>query len=200
MTYKTLETTPYKVVLKIVNDPVSNLHLLTDEENPDFEKLGEIWMSIYEELIALDPNNESNKILHIEREISALKAKYDFIQLSVCALEFDYDKELADMLREFGYTIRVDNENYYQDLERVRRESKAILNVIKRHQNNLPKQEEGEDFTKVNIDEVLAFYCTVLNGMDFDYNTVTYTKVMALQKQVSEKIKAIEENNRNINK
>ena len=194
MTYKTLETTPYKVILKITNDPVSNLHLLTDDENPDLEKLGGIWVSIFDELMELDNSNASNEILHIEREISALKCKHDFIQLSILALEFDYDEELADMLREYGYTITI--ENYYPDLDRVRRESKAILSIIKRHENKLPKQEEGADFTKVNIDEVLAFYCTVLGGLDFDYNTVTYTKVMALQKQVSEKIKAIEENNR----
>lgn len=194
MTYKTLETTPYKVILKIINDPVSNLHLLTDDENPDLEKLGGIWVSIFDELTDLDNSNASNEILQIEREISALKCKHDFIQLSLLALEFDYDEELADMLREYGYTITT--VNYYDDLDRIRRESKAILSIIKRHEKNLPKQEESGDFNKVNIDEVLAFYCTVLGGLDFDYNTVTYTKVMALQKQVSEKIKAIEENNR----
>ena len=194
MTYKTLETTPYKVILKITNDPVSNLHLLTDDEHPDLEKLGGIWMSIFDELIELDNSNASNEILHIEREISALKCKHDFIQLSILALEFDYDEELADMLREYGYAITT--QNYYDDLDRIRRESKAILSIIKRHEKNLPKQEEGADFNKINIDEVLAFYCTVLGGLDFDYNTVTYTKVMALQKQVSEKIKAIEESNR----
>ena len=194
MTYKTLETTPYKVILKIVNDPVSNLHLLTDEENPDFEKLGAIWVSIFKELIELDSSNASDDILQIEREISALKCKHDFIQLSILALEFDYNEELANILRGYGYTITT--ENYYPDLERVRRESKAILTTVKKYENKLPKQEEGEDFTKVNIDEVLAFYCTVLGGLDFDYNTVSYTKVMALQKQVSEKIKAIEESNR----
>jgi len=193
MTYKTLETTPYKVILKIVNDPVSNLHLLTDDENPDMEKLGGIWINIFEELIELDSNNTSEEILHIEREISALKCKHDFIQLSLLALEFDYDEELANILRGYGYTITI--ENYYPDLEKVRRESKAILTTVKKYENKLPKQEEGEDFTKVNIDEVLAFYCTVLGGLDFDYNTVSYTKVMALQKQVSEKIKAIEESN-----
>jgi hypothetical protein len=193
MTYKTLETTPYKVMLKIINDPVSNLHLLTNDEAPDFEKLGGIWVSIFEELIDLDNSNASDEILQIEREISALKCKHDFIQLSILALEFDYDQELADMLRGYGYTIT--NENYYPDLDRVRRESKAILTTVKKYQNKLPKQEESGDFTKVNIDEVLAFYCTVLGGLDFDYNTVTYTKVMALQKQVFEKIKAIEENN-----
>lgn len=194
MTYKTLETTPYKVILKITNDPVSNLHLLTDDENPDLEKLGGIWVSIFEELMELDNSNASNEILHIEREISALKCKHDFIQLSILALEFDYDEELADMLREYGYALTT--ANYYDDLDRIRRESKAILSIIKRHEKNLPKKEEGDDFTKVNIDEVLAFYCTVLGGLDFDYNTVTYTKVMALQKQVTEKIKAIEESNR----
>ena len=194
MIYKTLETTPYKVILKIVNDPASNLHLLTDEENPDTEKLGEIWGAIFQEIIELDNSNASDEILKIEREISALKCKHDFIQLSVLALEFDYDEELANILLSYGYTIT--NENYYPDLEKVRRESKAILTTVKKYENKLPKQEEGEEFKKINIDEVLAFYCTVLGGLDFDYNTVSYTKVMALQKQVTEKIKAIEESNR----
>lgn len=196
MIYKTLETTPYKVILKIVNDPASNLHLLTDEENPDTEKLGEIWAAIFQEIIELDNSNASDEILKIEREISALKCKHDFIQLSVLALEFDYDEELANILMSYGYTIT--NENYYTDLEKVRRESKAILTTVKKYENKLPKQEEGEEFKKINIDEVLAFYCTVLGGLDFDYNTVSYTKVMALQKQVTEKIKAIEESNRKI--
>ncbi len=196
MIYKTLETTPYKVILKIVNDPASNLHLLTDEENPDTEKLGEIWAAIFQEIIELDNSNASDEILKIEREISALKCKHDFIQLSVLALEFDYEEELANLLMSYGYTIT--NENYYPDLEKVRRESKAILTTVKKYENKLPKQEEGEEFKKINIDEVLAFYCTVLGGLDFDYNTVSYTKVMALQKQVTEKIKAIEESNRKI--
>lgn len=194
MTYKTLETTPYKVILKIINDPVSNIHLLTDEENPDFEKLGKIWMDIYDELKDQDPSNEADKIFQIEKEISHLKSKHDFIQLSIVALEFDYDQELADMLRDYGYALS--ENNYYSDLERIRRESKAILTSIKKFENKLPKQEDVQEFKKINTDEVLAFYCTVLGGLDFDYNTVTYTKVMALQKQVSEKIKAIEEINR----
>ena len=167
---------------------------MTDEENPDTEKLGEIWAAIFQEIIELDNSNASDEILKIEREISALKCKHDFIQLSVLALEFDYDEELANILMSYGYTIT--KENYYPDLEKVRRESKAILTTVKKYENKLPKQEEGEEFKKINIDEVLAFYCTVLGGLDFDYNTVSYTKVMALQKQVTEKIKAIEESNR----
>lgn len=192
MIYKTLETTPYKVVLKITNDPVSNLHLLTDDENPDLEKLGAIWIAIYEELKSLDPNKDGDTIFQIEKEISHLKCKHDFIQLSVLALEFDYDEELANILISYGYTITA--ANYYDDLERVRRESKAILTTIKKYQNKLPVQQEDQDFKKVNIDDVLAFYTAVL-GIDFDYNTVPFTKVIAIQNQVSEKIKAIEKQN-----
>ncbi|OCB77950.1 hypothetical protein [Flavobacterium crassostreae] len=193
MTYQTLETIPYKIVLKIVHDPVLNLHLLTDEENPDLEKLELIWASIFEELIVLNTSSTSDEILKIECEISALNCKHDLIQLAIVALEFDYDEELANILRTYGYKITA--ENYYSDLEMVRRESQAILTSVKKYQSKLPKQDENQSLNKINIDEVLAFYCTILGGLDFDYNTVTYTKVMALQKQVSEKIKAIEKSN-----
>jgi hypothetical protein len=43
----------------------------------------------------------------IEREISALKCKHDFIQLSILALEFEYDQELADMLRGYGLQMKI---------------------------------------------------------------------------------------------
>jgi hypothetical protein len=59
----------------------------------------------FDELLELDNSNASSEILMIEREISALKCKHDFIQLSILALEFEYDQELADMLRGYGYRI-----------------------------------------------------------------------------------------------
>lgn len=193
MIYKTLETCPYKVVMKMVNDPVENLHLLTDDEEPDFEKLATIWIGIYEELMQLDPNNENDKILKLEREISSLKRRHDFIQLAIVSLEFDFEEFLFDKLIEFGY--KLSKENYYPDLDKIRRESKGILLKVSQFEKQLPISEVGEtDFKKVNIDEILAFYSSIL-GIDFDYNTVSFTKVLALQNQVSEKIKAIEKQN-----
>jgi hypothetical protein len=41
MIYKTNDT--IQSDSKIINDPVSNIHLLTDEEEPDLEKLGPIY-------------------------------------------------------------------------------------------------------------------------------------------------------------
>jgi hypothetical protein len=38
---------------------------------PDLEKLGPIWVSIFDELLELDNSNASSEILMIEREISA---------------------------------------------------------------------------------------------------------------------------------
>jgi hypothetical protein len=58
----------------------------------------------FDELLELDNSNASSEILMIEREISALKCKHDFIQLSIL-VEFEYDQELADMLRGYGYRI-----------------------------------------------------------------------------------------------
>jgi hypothetical protein len=84
------------------------------------------------------------------------------------------NEELADMLREYGYTITT--QNYYPDLQRVRRESKAILKHHQRDKNS--QNRKKEEFTKL-VMRYLAFLCTVLGGLDFDYNTVTYTKVMA---------------------
>jgi hypothetical protein len=46
-------------------------------------------------------SNASDEILQIERDLA--KCKHDFIQLSILALEFDYDQELADMLQGYGY-------------------------------------------------------------------------------------------------
>jgi hypothetical protein len=59
-----------------------------------------------------------------------LKCKHDFIQLSILALEFEYDQELQICFVVMA--IGLQNENYYPDLERVRRESKPSLPQLKR--------------------------------------------------------------------
>jgi hypothetical protein len=59
----------------------------------------------------------------IEREISTLKCKHDFIQLSILALEFEYDR---NWLICFASTAIHYNENYYPDLGALSEESKAI--------------------------------------------------------------------------
>jgi hypothetical protein len=87
-----------------------------------------------------------NEILMIEREISALKCKHDFIQLSILALEFEYNEELADMLREYGYTITT--QNYYPDLQCKEEKAKDS----KHHQEtrkNFYQTGKKEEFTKL---------------------------------------------------
>ena len=56
----------------------------------------------------------------------------------------------------------------------------------------LPKKDSNSVSTKVSIDRVFAFYSSVL-GYDFEYNTISVTKVLALKEQVDNKLKSIED-------
>jgi hypothetical protein len=73
--------------------------------------------------------------------------------------------------------LQVITNKIINDLQSVRRESHS------KYQEDMKKtsKTEGEEFYKVNIDEVLAFIVQFWRSR-LDYNTVTYTKVMALQK------------------
>jgi hypothetical protein len=56
----------------------------------------------------------------------------------------------------------------------------------------LPKKDANSVSVKVTTDRVFAFYTAVL-GIDFDYNSVSVTKVLALKEQVDNKLKSIED-------
>jgi hypothetical protein len=64
--------------------------------------------------------------------------------LSILALEFEYNEECNMLRRVRLYNY---NTNYYDDLA-CGREKKTILSIIKRHEKENTKQEEGE-FTKL---------------------------------------------------
>jgi hypothetical protein len=82
----------------------------------------------FDELLELDNSNASSEILMIEREISALKCKHDFIQLSILALEFEYDQnwQICFVVMAIGLQMKI-----IILIWRVRRESKAILTTVK---------------------------------------------------------------------
>jgi hypothetical protein len=73
----------------------------------------------------------------IEREISALKCKHDFIQLSILALEFEYNQELA-----ICFVVWLYNYNKIIMMIWACRESKAILSIIKDMKNFQNRKKE----------------------------------------------------------
>ena len=187
MKYTSLDTIPYKLFLKIIGDPV-NIKMLSDEScsTADLEAM---WEAIYKEYLEMDPSGENMKVFHVEREIAALECKYDCIKTSVHALEFAKNDDLIQLLKDMGYVIR--QHAYNSDLAKIKRESAGIIVKIGMFRTKLPKVDEVDAAKKPNVDDLLASYSAIL-GIDFDYNTVSFTKVHSLERQVSAKVKALE--------
>jgi hypothetical protein len=169
-----------------------NITLLSDEET-DINELATIWEQLFEEYQQKYNKQNSNKVFNLEREIEYLDKKYLEIKLIIEALKFDTNQKLIDILRDYGYTFR---EGFYnQDLERVERESKGIINKINQLKQGLPKIDESKsENTDNSIINLMASYSSVL-GYDYDYYTVSVEKFKSLENQVKQKIAAIEKNN-----
>lgn len=194
MIYDSLEILPYKIFMRIVEDP-SLINLLSTDKNHDNSELLVIWNSLFEEYKVLSPEKEEMKLLNLKKEIEFLECKHKGIAVALCALDFDYNQELVDILLGYGYKLT--KENYYDDLKRIQRESEGLLMKAKNIKKRLPKSDANSVSTKVSIDRVFAFYSSVL-GYDFDYNTVSVTKVLALKDQVDSKLKSIEKERENL--
>lgn len=184
MTYRELEYTPYKIVLKIVE--TENYRLLTDDDTITDEELLTIWESIYTEFLSLNPSPEEERVLRIRREIYYLDAKFELIKVYCRILMFDYNEWVVDQLIGFGYKLTHDN--YIDRIDFIRRECEGILVKAQNLRRQLPVEKED---VKVSVDEMLACYSAILE-IDFDYNTVTATKVNALGKQIDIKLKSMQ--------
>lgn len=189
MIYDSLEIIPYKIFMRIVEDN-SLIHLLSSNKEEDKELLENIWNELFQEYTAISPEKEEMKLLQLEKEIAFIECKHKGIMVALTALDFDYNQELVDILLSYGY--KLSKETYYDDLKRIEREASALEMKAKNIKKRLPKKDANSVSTKVSIDRVFAFYSSVL-GYDFDYNTVSVTKVLALKEQVNAKLKSIEE-------
>jgi hypothetical protein len=169
-----------------------DLSLLSDEETP-IEELVAIWEELYKEYQEKYNKLNSNKVFNLDKEIEYLDKKYLEIKLIVEALKFDVNQKLIAILRNYGYRFR--DEFYNEDLERVERESKGIIQKINQLKQGLPKVDESKTDTQDNsIINLMAGYSSVL-GYDFDYYTISVEKFKSLENQVKQKIAAIEKNN-----
>lgn len=190
MIYKTLRKLPMVTYIEILES--GDITLLSDEET-DVNELVTIWNELSEQYNHKYNKQNSNKVFNLEREIEYLDKKYFEIKLIIEALKFDVYPELISILRDYGYRFR--DEFYNEDLERVERESKGIVQKINQLKQGLPKVDESKsDSNDSSIINLMASYSSVL-GYDFDYYTVSVEKFKSLENQVKQKIAAIEKNN-----
>jgi hypothetical protein len=190
MIYKTLRKLPMVTFTEIIES--GDVALLSDEET-DINELVTIWNNLFEHYQQKYNKQNSNKVFNLEKEIEYLDKKHFEIKLIIEALKFDVYPELISILQDYGYRFR--DENYNEDLERVERESKGIVQKINQLKQGLPKTDESGHENKDNsIINLMASYSSVL-GYDFDYYTISVEKFKSLENQVKQKIAAIEKNN-----
>lgn len=200
MNYFSLDTIPYKTFLRVA--ATGDFSLLSDTEK-DLTVLELIWEKLFKEHLDYENTPESKRELRITIDIDCLEIEYKFIFGACDCLAFAYDQELVDILRSKRYELRTNStENYYEDIEKIKRFSKGLKTKIKLLSQQLKKSEAEEENDKKNnahekltIDDVMASYTNIM-GFDFDYNSITYTKFNAIKRQVNLKIKAISENNK----
>jgi hypothetical protein len=189
MIYKSLDTIPYKLFVKIAE--TGDVSLLSDAEM-DLDILNEIWKKLFEEHQNKNNTPEEKKVFRLSKDLSALKTQYKVILMACEALRFDWNDDLVALLQNKGYTLRnTDTTTYYEDISRIEREANAFQSKIKALEKLLPTPDENN---KYSIDDVMASYSLIL-GFDFDYNQISYTKYYALQNQVDVKIKSLERQN-----
>jgi len=188
--YDTLDKLPVKRYFQILETGDFNL-LLQKKDKATEEELLLIWEKIFEEFSNLNEDVDTKKTLRIAKDVERNQIKYKLVQNFCIALDFDWDDELIEILRDWGYTLT--EENYYDDLEKIKRESEGLLLKAENSKKQMPKIDEDSDVT---VDDVLASYSSIM-GFDFDYDTIVCTKYLALKKQINAKIKIAEANQQN---
>ena len=200
MIYNSLDIIPYKLFLKI--EEHGSFWLL----NTDVKKEGDcspenlvkyatIWAELYNEHLEKNQTTEAKKIFKLSKNIDELLALNKVVLMSCEALKYDFNQEIYDVLIDKGYKLSLEStENYYADIEKIENEANAYVVKAELYQNMLPEpKEQGK--SEYNIDDVMASFSSIL-GFDIgDYNTVTYLKYYAFQKQVNAKINSIKNQN-----
>ena len=183
MKYTSLDTIPLKLFYQILSS--GDVSPLMDSKE-DLSNVSEVWSALKEDFEKLDPSNSIQKTFKILREIEEYRAQYNGIQFAVEALKFDRDLDLENELRQFGFKLNEDN--FIDDLERIKNESQALLMFIEELEVTLPSN-DGKKAS--NIDEVILGYSSYTNLQYTDTNKITVTQYYALKKVFDEKLKAM---------
>lgn len=188
MIYNSLDSIPIIIFFKIAES--GDFSLLSNEDS-DIEKLEEIWLDLIKQHEERQNTKETDKFFKMQLEIAALEVEYEFVSGAIYSLGFEKNDELIEMLKKFRFIVRTDStENYYNDLEFIQRASKSFELKMNHIKSMMPKADESkEKNNKFSIYDTMASYTRIM-GYDFDYETVSYSKFYAIQKQVHLKIES----------
>jgi len=192
MTYKTLDTIPYKLFVKV--SETGDVSLLSETEK-DITILAGIWEQLYEEHLSKNQTTESKKVFKISKEIDRLLTLNKVVLMACECLRFGFDEELYNMITGLGYQLSFSgNESYYEDIKLIEREANAYIVQAENYKSMLPES-KGNENQDYNVDDVMASYSAILGFNIGDFNRVTYNAFYGYQKQVNAKIKALNKQN-----
>jgi len=184
--YNTLAKLPIVIYEEISVNGGDLTLLLQEGEIEKPEVLADLWQSLSVSFSEKSENSDSKKIFRLTKEIDSFRCKHKTIKVILECLKFDWNNELVAKLREWGYKIQ--QSTYFDDIERIDRESEGLLVKIESLKSMLPKSNTEP---KTSLYDVLSSYSAIL-GIDFDFETLSCLKYLSMQKQVASKIKASE--------
>lgn len=181
-----IDTILAKVYFKI--HETGNLKLLTDE-NLEVNVLEKIWTEIVQKHQEVSDIKRNVRVFELSKKIEELRAKHEAIINALYVLNFKRDKDLEQIVKNYGYKIT--DENFEDDVKEIKNNVQIVLNKIQKHQQNLelllPKE-----IKKITFEETLLGYYTVLGFGFKDANSITLLEYCGVESQVKAKIKALE--------
>lgn len=185
MIYKSLDTIPYKLFVKITE--TDDISLLSDSET-NIDVLSEIWEQIYDEHLLKNQSTKSKKILKLSKEIDSLLTLNKVVLMACECLRFEFNQELFELVTGLGYTLSIlKTKDYYDDIQRIEREANAYVIKAENYKGMLPEKQENKN-SEYNVDDVMASYSSILGFNIGDFNLVTYNAFFGYEKQVNAKI------------
>jgi hypothetical protein len=208
MIYNSLDTIPYKLFVDIESTQeywkLSQNAKMAGDLNPARLKMcEETWEKLYEEHLSYNRSSESKKIFKLSKNIDYLTCMSNVIITGCSCLRFEYNEKIHSIFTANGFKLSIeDTDDYYKSIDAIEREANDYIVKAEFYKKMLPEIDEDEVKKKqqeFTIDDVLASYGAIL-GFDIgDFNTISYMKYFAYQKQVNAKIESIKKQNPNQN-
>jgi len=156
MNYKSLDTLPMNVFLKILENPIQNIKLLSNSKINDlilkkrWIKLESQFNKLYNDLLCVGIPKDK-----VSQELFYLKTKFFIIDSSIKSMELMYNEDLAKVL--LINKIEISKENTSIDLHKA----KEINNAYIKYLEFLPENIESFDFIDYH-----ACWCLILNKFE----------------------------------
>jgi len=148
-------------------------------------KLEEVWEKIKEEYAESEDSLKVKKIEELKDKYERLRGKYALILLCLEALKNGEDKDILNILKKHGYTIKGDiNEGLvliYKQLSNLKNQ----IDFVKK---------ELEEYLKVDTDEKTSIYEILVSivvglGLSLKVNEITLAEFIYYKKSLKNKIK-----------